>query len=309
MPHAVLLGDPTFFRIKGGKNPYTRDVLGFRKKVDRQKAISQWQRFKETLERLGARVLVMPPEIEYPGMAFPANAGFLHPKYGLIPLAQKTFYLSHLLAHREGERKFYRGFFEKLGVATHATPYVFEGEADFFPCGDFFIFSYGEIMPTGFRPRLGFPPWQYQFSHRSDERNLSFLKSAVQREVIPVRLTDTRFYHGDTVFFAFGPKRESLLAYLEAVDPGSRAELKRIFGSKLIALSQKDAQNFVANSFQLDTPNGPHLVLPSGVSEEIKKIISGLGFPYTLVDVSEFFEKGGGSIKCLVCDLGPDDVA
>ena len=41
MQHAVLLGDPSYFRIKSGKNPYTRDRWGFRKVVDLPKALAQ----------------------------------------------------------------------------------------------------------------------------------------------------------------------------------------------------------------------------------------------------------------------------
>ena len=91
MKHTVLLGDPSFFRIKGGRNFYTRDCWGFRKRVDPQKAKEQWLRFKETLESLGANVHVMPAHPDFPGMVFPANAGFLHPKYAPVPLSEKKF--------------------------------------------------------------------------------------------------------------------------------------------------------------------------------------------------------------------------
>ena len=78
-----------------------------------------------------------------------------------------------------------------------------------------------------------------------------------------------------------------------------------MFGTRLLPLSKIDAENFTANSFQLDTPQGPHLFLPALTSESFKKSIHRLGLPYTQVDVSEFLKKGGGSIKCLLCDLGP----
>lgn len=306
MKHGVILGDPAHFRIKNGKNPWTRDAWGLRKKVDLAKAVGQWNHFKGTLEGLGAQVFVLEAKREFPGMVFPANAGFLYPKYELQPLAEKRFYLSRLLPSRAGETRTYTRFLNSLGLRLEELPYLFEGEADFFECGDFYIFTYGDIVPTGFRVRAGRPPWEYRFSHRSDARNAEALRRIVSpRTVLTVKLTDTRFYHGDTALFAFGPRRENLLAYLEALEPDSAARLKKVLGDRLVPISRKDAENFVANAFQMDTPEGPHILFPEGVSEEVKRAVSKLNIPFTTVDVSEFFTKGGGSIKCMLCDLGP----
>jgi N-dimethylarginine dimethylaminohydrolase len=304
--HAILMGDPRFFHIKGGANPYTRTSWGFRKRVEQARALEQWQRLKETFESLDVRVLVSPAMKHLPGSVFPANAGFLYPKYQSIKPSQKIFYLSHLTAHRYHERDVFRHVLAPLGFAFHTLPYAFEGEADFFPCADFFIFSYGTVRSTGFRPRLGWPPLRYQFSHRSDERNVKMLQKIVcDKPVVKIFLSDVRYYHGDTCLFAFGRNREYLLAYLPALARESQDELRRRLGKRLIPLSESDAQNFVANSFQVDTKEGPHLVIPSQTSSEAKQLLSKLGFPHSAVDVSEFFTKGGGSIKCLLCDLGP----
>ena len=57
----VLMGDPRHFSVKGGANPHTRTRWGTRRRVDRQRAIAQWQRLKDTLGDLGVRVIVVPP--------------------------------------------------------------------------------------------------------------------------------------------------------------------------------------------------------------------------------------------------------
>jgi N-dimethylarginine dimethylaminohydrolase len=304
--HGVVLGDPAHFRIKGGQNPYTRNRLGFRKRVDRKKARDQWLRFRETLERLGARVFVLPARPEYPGMVFPANAGFLHPKYAAAPPREKRFYLSNLAGHRAGESEIYRSFFSELGYETRTLPYPFEGEADFFPCGPLHLFCYGRIVPTGFRPAWGLPPWRYRFSHRTDYRCVTSLGKVVPPDsIVELELASTRYYHGDTCLFAFGPERGHLFAYLQALGRESQLELKRRFGRKLHPLSKADAEAFAANGFQMDTPEGPHVLLPQGVSRDVTDRVAALGLGCTTVDVSEFFRKGGGSIKCLLCDLGP----
>ncbi len=306
MKHAVLLGDPAFFRIKGGRNYYTRNRWGIRKKVDRERAVEQWKAFKAALERLGALVFTVGPHEDYPGMVFPANAGFLHPKYAPVPVSKKKFYLSRLITHREGESALYCNFFRSLDVKLEEFKHLFEGEADFFPCGDGYIFTYGDIVPMGFVPAAGWPPYRYRFSHRSDVRNTERLRKIVTPSPVwCVKLADPRYYHGDTALFAFGKNREYLLAYLDALEPASADYLKRQLGARLIPLSREDAEAFVANSFQLDTPTGPHLLMPAGSSKAVLETVTKLGFPYTLVDVSEFFTKGGGSIKCLLCDLGP----
>jgi N-dimethylarginine dimethylaminohydrolase len=304
--HAVLLGDPSFFRIQSGKNPYTRDRWGMKKKVDLPKATGQWNRFKDVLEGLGLKVFVLPPDEGNPSMVFPANAGFLHPKYEAIPWPGKKFYLSSLTAHRSGEQKTYRAFFESRGLPVENFTFSFEGEADFFPAGEFYLFCYGRIVPTGFRPAVAWPPYRYRFSHRSDFRNRQRLAGIVAPSpLLDVHLTDTRYYHGDTALFSFGKKREYLYVYPGAFDRETRERLKKHFGDKLFEMSKADAENFAANSFQADTSNGPHLLIPTGVSGEFKRVVARLGFPCTPVDVSEFFTKGGGSIKCLLCDLGP----
>ena len=78
-------------------------------------------------------------------------------------------------------------------------------------------------------------------------------------------------------------------------------------GQNVLRLTDNLSQGgsaFLTNSFQIDTVKGPHLVLPSGTSESVTSMVSSLGFAFTTVDVSEFYEKGGGSIKCMLCDLG-----
>ncbi len=307
MKHAILLGDPAHFRIRGGQNPYTRDRWGLKKRVDRPKAVGQWERFKDTLERLGAATFVVPPHAEHPGLVFPANAGFLHFKYAPVPLGHKHFWLSSFAGHRAGQEAIYRAALNRLGVTAIATlPFAFEGEADFFPVADFFVFTHGEIVRPGFVPALGIPPYRYRFSHRSDARNLGSLEAVVSpQEVLPVRLTDVRYYHGDTLFFAFGLRREYLLAYPPAADPADITRLRERLGGRFIEVDARDAEAFACNSFQLDGPQGPVLVMPAGVSDALVARLEGLGFPVTRVDVSEFFRKGGGSVKCLIGDLGP----
>jgi N-dimethylarginine dimethylaminohydrolase len=112
-------------------------------------------------------------------------------------------------------------------------------------------------------------------------------------------------YHGDTVLCSFGRQREFLLAYIEGLAPPSRETLRRAFGPNLITLSDSDAALYAANSFQVEHDRKLFLILPQGVSESLCRGIQERGVEPVLIDVSEFLAKGGGSIKCMILDLGP----
>jgi N-dimethylarginine dimethylaminohydrolase len=45
--------------------------------------------------------------------------------------------------------------------------------------------------------------------------------------------------------------------------------------------------------------------MPDGVSPRLRDQVRERGVTPVTVDVSEFLKKGGGSVKCMVADLGP----
>jgi N-dimethylarginine dimethylaminohydrolase len=45
--------------------------------------------------------------------------------------------------------------------------------------------------------------------------------------------------------------------------------------------------------------------MPGGVSERLQAQLRERGVHPVVVDVSEFLKKGGGSVKCMIGDLGP----
>ena len=99
----VLMGDPAHFSVQGGANPHTRDKWGRRRHVDRDLAIEQWGRLKDTLTDLGVRVLVVPPDPAQPGLVYPANAGFMRDVDAEQDQRERLFYLANLLPTRAGE--------------------------------------------------------------------------------------------------------------------------------------------------------------------------------------------------------------
>lgn len=303
------MGAPDFFSVRGGANPHTRTALGLRKRVDRARAIAQWHGFARRLVESGVEVFVVPADPLWPGLVYPANAGALVPLEAALPVAAKHFVLSNLIATRGGEKEIYRGVLSRLGFRPFQIRSRFEGEADFFPLGDDLqVFTYGAIERQRFVPRWGLPPWKRRYGFRSERAALDELRPLVpDREVLPLELRLEAYYHGDTCLAAFGSGRRFLLAYLDALAPASRALLAERLGDRLLAIDAADAAIYAANCFRLETPGGERLFLPEGVSAGLLERVRGYGVEPLTVDVSEFWRKGGGSVKCMIGDLGPLD--
>jgi len=305
----VLMGDPAHFSVKGGANPHTRTRWGTKRVVDRERAIAQWHRLRDVLRDLGVRVLVVPPDPAQPGLVYPANAGFLTDVDAKRPLAEKTFYLANLLPTRAGERPHYERVLAAAGYRTARIDeaYRFEGEADFFPVGDHYLLTHGRIERQRFVPALALPPWKRVYGFRTDARVESLLAPIVApRPVVRVELALEAHYHGDTALCAFGPGRRHLLVFRRALAEASWYRLADAVGKDaLIELSDDDATRYAANSFTLTRSGESFLVLPGGVSERLLAEIRERGVTPLVVDVSEFLKKGGGSVKCMIGDLGP----
>src|SRR3989338_3790993 len=187
----VLMGDPTHFHISGGANPFTRNWWGKKKRVDRDLAIVQWNRLKDLLQSLGVKVHVIPPDPRNPGLVYPANAGVL---------LGKKLVLSNPIPTRAGERPVYDLFLRSLGCETASIRSRFEGEADFFPVGDRYLFTYGGVVQQRFVPQLGFPPWRRVYGFRSERRAMEELRSflPLKTEIVDFELIEESHYHGDT---------------------------------------------------------------------------------------------------------------
>jgi N-dimethylarginine dimethylaminohydrolase len=302
------MGDPAHFGVHGGANPHTRNVLGVRKRVDAGLAREQWHAFARALVAHGTQVCVVEPHAELSGLVYPANAGFLYPLEAADPTIPKRFYLAHLLPTRAAEREVYRPMIQSMGYATIDIAPRFEGEADFFPAGRFMIFTHGRVERQRFVPRLGIPPWRRVYGFRSELAALEELRTIVgERPVLPIELVLEAHYHGDTALCSFGPRREFLLAYMEGLAPASRDRLRENFGDHLLPLSIHDAELYAANSFQTDHDGRLYLFMPEGVSAQLQNEVRSREVEPVLVNVSEFLAKGGGSIKCMILDLGPSD--
>jgi len=301
------MGDPSHFSVRGGANPHTRTRWGTKRRVDRALAIRQWHRLRDALQDLGVRVLVVPPDAAQPGLVYPANAGFMQELDAERPRASRRFHLANLLPTRAGEKPHYERVLADAGIptATIDERIRFEGEADFFPAGDRYLLTHGALERQRFVPAFAFPPWRRIYGFRTDVRVEEILAPLVApKEILRVELRLEAHYHGDTVLCGFGPGRRSLLGYRGGIAASAWRRLREEFRDDLVPLESEDAARYAANSFTLTQGGESVLVMPDGVSERLLAQVRDRGVTPITVDVSEFLKKGGGSVKCMIGDLG-----
>lgn len=300
------MGDPAHFSIKGGANPHTRSRWGARKRVDRAAAVRQWNYLRSFLGERGVRVWVVPPDAAWPGLVYPANAGFLlHRDDGSRRLGEKTFYLSKMIESRFGETAIFRAFLEDRGFRCESTALRFEGEADLISTSLGGIFTSGRLEQQRFVPCLAIPPWRRVYGFRSDPDMRGVIgRGWGMRDLLPITLVNEAHYHGDTVLCPFGARKEFLLVYQGAIDEISYDRLARRYGSSIVLIPEADARLYAANSFSFTVDSAPAIVMPAGVSQYLLHEIRERGIIVETVDVSEFLKKGGGSVKCMIGDLG-----
>lgn len=80
--------------------------------------------------------------------------------------------------------------------------------------------------------------------------------------------------------------------------------LEQHWGEDLIELSEEDASVYAANSFTFEREDECFLVMLDAVSQRLIGQVRERGVTRVTVDVSEFLKKGGGSVKCMLGDLG-----
>jgi N-dimethylarginine dimethylaminohydrolase len=312
LKRTVLMGDPAHFSVKGGANPHTRTRWGTRRSVDRALAQNQWARLRDLLRDLGVRVLVVPPDAAQPGLVYPANAGFLTELDAEKPHAQKRFYLANLLPTRAGEKPHYRRVLAAAGFDVRELPERFrmEGEADFFPVADRYVLTFGGIEQQRFVPAFAIPPWKRVYGFRTDVAVEPLLRELVEPvDVCRIELVLEAHYHGDTALCAFGSRRELLLAYRAGLARGCWEKLGESFGvDRVVEIPEADAERYAANSFTYTRGSESFLIMPGGVSDALQARVRERRVTPITVDVSEFLKKGGGSVKCMIGDLGPVDL-
>jgi N-dimethylarginine dimethylaminohydrolase len=261
----LLVCPPDYYRIEYEINPWMR----MSNAANPERAYAQWQGLMKRLQEIGARLEVMPSVPGLPDMVFTANAGAVVGRQAVPSRFRHP--------ERQREERHFEAWFRQHGydVVTLDEGLYFEGAGDF----------------------LGFQDaWFGGYRQRSDIRSYSRLSEIFQREIMPLELVDTRFYHLDTCFCPLSGGE--LLYFPPAFDPYAHTVIEaRISKERRIVVPEADALRFACNAVCV----GTHVVLPDGCEETVA-LLRAQGYEPHPLELDEFM-KAGGSAKCLTLAL------
>ncbi|MCS6896553.1 MAG: arginine deiminase-related protein [Nitrospira sp.] len=262
----LLVCPPDFFGIEYEINPWMR----LNNQVDHERAILQWNRLMTVFERdVGAALERMTPVPGLPDLVFTANAGVVVGRTAVISRFRHP--------ERQREEAYFENWFRDHGyeILTLEPGLFFEGAGDL----------------------LGFPDyWFGGYRQRSDIRAFPILSEWFHREIIPLELIDSRFYHLDTCLCPLS--RGELLYFPPAFDRyGQAAIAERVPPLQRLVVSEQDALRFACNAVCIDH----HVVLPAGCPAT-EGMLRERGYHTHAVVLDEFM-KSGGSAKCLTLRL------
>ena len=262
----LLVCPPDYFQIDYEINPWMRRANA----VDPARAVGQWHALMLVLAQdVGAGIEQMRPVEGLPDMVFTANAGVVVGRRALVSRFRHP--------ERQREEDYFERWFREQGyevLALDKTLY-FEGAGDL----------------------LGFPDaWFGGYRQRSDIRAFPKLGDIFQREIIPLELIDTRFYHLDTCFCPLSGGE--LLYFPAAFDSyGQAAIAQRIPAERRLMVPEEEALRFACNAVCL----GKQVVIPAGCPRTTQ-LLEARGYRTFAVQLDEFM-KSGGSAKCLTLAL------
>ena len=214
----------------------------------------------------------MPAAEGLPDLVFTANAGLVW--------RETVFLASFRHAARQRETPLDATWFESQGFHIESLPagMNFEGAGDALFCGDTLYAGY---------------------LVRSDASAMQWLGDRMGCRVIPLQLTDDRFYHLDTCFCPLA--HDTAIWHPLAFDDYARRAVSQI--PNLIAVSEAEAARFACNAVVV----GRDVVLNAGCPQ-LEADLRANGFTPHATELGEFL-KAGGSAKCLTLRLDGEDAA
>ncbi|MFO0774787.1 MAG: arginine deiminase-related protein [Nitrospiraceae bacterium] len=265
-PVRLLVCPPEYFAIDYEINPW----MDRTNVVDPSRARAQWHGLMAVLASVGAELLSMRPVPTLPDLVFTANAGVVD---GRRVVTSRFRYVE-----RQREEAFYEAWFREAGyeILTLDPDIHFEGEGD--------LLGFADLWFGGYR-------------QRTDIQAYPAISALFAREIVPLELVDTRFYHLDTCFCPLSGGE--LLYFPSAFDVEGQAAIEaRIPESHRIVVSEWEAQRFACNAVCV----GRNIVMPEGCPDAAAAL-EVRGYRVHACALDEFL-KSGGSAKCLTLALG-----
>jgi N-dimethylarginine dimethylaminohydrolase len=277
----VVLVDPRFFDREYVINPYMSG------EVDKTLAREQWNALRELYEDRVEDVRVLdptetweqldgdsdgPPPEELPDMVFVANHGVPTADGDGVVLARMA------TAERAGEPEHFRAWAREQGYSIESAPSAtFEGMGD-------------ALWHPGRRLLWG------GYGVRSDRQAYDELAERLDTTVVPLELTDERYYHLDV---CLAPLSESTaLIQPDAFTRAGVEKIRAVFDMVLEAPADESTDGLAVNVEVVDDT-----VILGSEAPETTALLEDAGYEVISVDTDEFL-KAGGSVCCLTLSLG-----
>jgi N-dimethylarginine dimethylaminohydrolase len=268
-PARILMCSPEYYGIEYEINPWMKVERG----SSPERARTQWQRLHDTLEGLGVQIELIEARPGLPDLVFTANAGLI---FG-------NRFISSRFRHevRARESPHFDAWFASHGFSVEHLPegMYFEGAGDALFCGP--ILFAGYLI-------------------RSDVHGHQHLASSLGKQVLPLELVNTSFYHLDTCFCPLAPGQA--LYYPGAFDEYGRKVIQNHIPHLLVA-GDEEARRFGCNAVVV----GKNVVLNAGCPR-IEANLRAAGYEPISLELDEFL-KSGGSAKCLTLRLDGEEAA
>ena len=264
-PRHYLMCEPVHYTVSYEINPW----MDITRHTDRDLAVTQWHRLRETFVSLGHTVETIDPIAGLPDMVYAANGATVVD--GVVYSAKFRY------AQRGPEGPAYQKWFADRGYLTHTAAVTNEGEGDLLTIGDVILAG------TGFR---------------TDRAAHAEAQELFGRPVISLDLVDPSFYHLDTALAVLASDAAAPLVayYPPAFSTGSRRVLEKLFPDAVVATAADAAAlglNAVSDGFNV-------VVAPGAV--DLAAALRDRGFNPIGVDTSELL-KGGGGAKCCTLEV------
>ncbi len=269
LPRRLLMCKPDAFDVVDVKNPFMQGNIG---RVDRAKAVAQWNALRQTFESVGAHVSLIDPVASCEDMVFCANQTLP----GLNGANEQICLLSRMKHEsRQREVPAFEGWFRDAGYRLEQLPSAvrFEGSGDA-------IWHPGRGLIWG------------GHGHRSDPAACETVARLFGVPVIRLRLVSDRFYHLDTALCAIDER--TALYCPESFEPAGIELIRAIFVDPIECPRNEAEEGMACNATAI---GGRHVIVQKGNARTCA-ILRERGFEVREVDTSEFM-KSGGSVFCL----------
>ena len=265
----ILMCRPDHYGIEYEINPWMSRSRG----ASNERSLRQWQALYDTLRGLGVTVELLEPRPGLPDLVFTANAGLIF---------KDRFYSSRFRHDvRARESPYFDAWFAAHGFTVEHLPEgpFFEGAGDALFCGP--------ALFAGYRIR-------------SDVQGHQWLGKELGKQVLPLELVNTYFYHLDTCFCPLAPG--AAICFPDAFDDYGRKVLRANL-PQLLEVPEDEAKRFGCNAVVV----GKTVVTNTGC-ERLAAGLRAWGYEPVAVELDEFL-KAGGSAKCLTLRLDGEEAA